>query len=143
MAAYNMSNIDVSPDVILNLMSLQQDNLHKLQQQILNDIFRSSRLELFCNKVALKTYAEFTGKHLFWSLLLMKLQAGSACNFIKKRLQYRCFPLDFMKFSRTPILKSICERLLLHLKCYAPVNNTAEAVAKYSKTATARGRNIV
>ena len=36
-----------------------------------------------------------------------------ACNFIKKRLQLRCFPLNFAKFLRTPILKNICEWVLL------------------------------
>ena len=34
-------------------------------------------------------------------------------NFIKKRLQHRCFPVNIAKFLRTPILKNICERLLL------------------------------
>ena len=29
------------------------------------------------------------------------------------RLQYKCFPMKFTKFLRTPILKNICERLLL------------------------------
>ena len=32
-----------------------------------------------------------------------------ACNFVKKRLQHRCFPVNYAKFSR-----NICERLLLH-----------------------------
>ena len=36
-------------------------------------------------------------------------------NFIKKRLQDRCFPVKFAKFLRTPISKNICEGLLL--KC--------------------------
>ena len=30
-----------------------------------------------------------------------------------KRFQLRCFPMKFRKFLRTPILKMICERLLL------------------------------
>ena len=68
---------------------------------------------------------------------------GETCNFIKKRLQYKCFPVNFMKFLGMPILKNIYERPLLHFKYYTPANNTAKAVAKYSKTATARGRNIV
>ena len=29
------------------------------------------------------------------------------CNFIKKRLQHRCFPVKFEKLLRTPILKNI------------------------------------
>ena len=34
------------------------------------------------------------------------------CNFIKKRLQHRCFPVNIAKLFRTPILKNLCERLL-------------------------------
>ena len=37
-----------------------------------------------------------------------------ACNFIMKRLQYRCFSVKNAKFLRTPILKNIFERLLLY-----------------------------
>ena len=52
-----------------------------------------------------------------------------ACNFIKKRLQHRCFPVKFKKFSKTFILKKICERLLLYgLK--------KEADRKYSEVAS-------
>ena len=37
-----------------------------------------------------------------------------ACNFIKKKLPHRCFSVKFVKFLKTPILKNICERLLLN-----------------------------
>ena len=36
-----------------------------------------------------------------------------ACNFVKKRLQHSCFPVKFVKSLKTPILKNVCERLLL------------------------------
>ena len=40
------------------------------------------------------------------------------CNFIKKRLQHRCFSANIAEIFRTPILKNICERLLLFpFKC--------------------------
>ena len=58
----------------------------------------------------IKNFVIFTGKHLCWSLFLIKLQA---CKFIEKRLQHWCFPLHVKKFLRTPILKNIRERLLL------------------------------
>ena len=35
------------------------------------------------------------------------------CNLIKKQLQHSCFPVNITKFSRTPILKNMCQRLLL------------------------------
>ena len=36
---------------------------------------------------------------------LFSMQA-SACNFIKNRSWYRCFPVSFVKFLRTPFLKN-------------------------------------
>ena len=47
---------------------------------------------------------------------LSKKVAGlNPCNFIKKRLQDIRFPVTIAKFLRTPILKNICDRLLLNL----------------------------
>ena len=51
--------------------------------------------EVFFKKGILKNFASFTGKQLFWSLFLIKLQA---CNFFKKILQHRCFSLKLAKF---------------------------------------------
>ena len=47
--------------------------------------------------------------------LFNKVAGLSACSFIKKRLQHRCFPVKLAKFLRTSILKNICERLLLKI----------------------------
>ena len=60
-------------------------------------------------KGVLKNFAIFTGKHLCRSLFL----SFKAWNFIKKRLQHRCFPLNIDKFLRKPILKDSCLRRLL------------------------------
>ena len=91
----------------------------------------------FEEKLLLKLHAEFTGKHLCQSLF-DKAAGLQTCNFIKKRLQYRCFLVNFVKFLGTPTLKTIYKQLLLHLKYYTPANNTAKIVAEYSKTVTAR-----
>ena len=37
-----------------------------------------------------------------------------AYNFIKKRFQHRCFGVNIGKFLITPILKNVCEQLLLN-----------------------------
>ena len=37
----------------------------------------SSRPEVFCKKGVLRNFAKFTGKHLCWSLLLIKVQTSS------------------------------------------------------------------
>ena len=44
-------------------------------------------------KKDLKNFEKFTGKHLCLSFF-----------FIKKRLQYMCFPVNFAKILRTPFL---------------------------------------
>ena len=44
-----------------------------------------------------------------------------ACNFIKKRIQHRCFLEKFAKFLRTSILKNICEWLLASLGSIFPL----------------------
>ena len=73
---------------------------------------RSSRPEVFCKKVVLGNFAKFTGKHLCQSHFFNKV-AGTACNFIKKRLWHRCFPVNFAKSLRTPFLKEHLWWLLL------------------------------
>ena len=105
MTANNMSNIHVSADVLWTLMLLQQV---KLQPQILHGISRSSRPKVFCKKAALKISAKFTEKHLCWSLFLIKFIKNNntitqkiiktPVQVIKKRLQYKCFPVNFAKF---------------------------------------------
>ena len=42
-----------------------------------------------------------------------KVAGLKACNFIKKRLQYRRFPVKFTKCLGTLILKNICKWLLM------------------------------
>ena len=65
--------------------------------------FRSSRPEVFCKKDVLGNFAKFTGK----------------ATLLKKRLWHRCFPLNFMKFLRTPFLTEHLRWLLLHIQIAA------------------------
>ena len=66
-------------------------------------IFRSSNRRCSVKNGVLKN---FTGKHLRWSLDLLKIQ---------KRLQHKCFPVKFAKLLRISILYNICKQLLLVL----------------------------
>ena len=47
--------------------------------------------------------------------LFNKVAGPKACDFIKKRLKLRCFPVKITKFLIKPILKNIWERLCLLL----------------------------
>ena len=46
-------------------------------------------------------FTKFTGKHLYRSLFLNKV-AGRSATLLKKKLWHKCFPLNFVKFLRTP-----------------------------------------
>ena len=69
--------------------------------------------EMFYKKDVLKNFTIFTWKHFSWSFFWKKFACLKACNFIKKRLRYMCFPVNTAQFLRTPILKNTYERLLL------------------------------
>ena len=81
---------------------------HKKQSNILKPYWRSSRPELFCKKDVLKDFAEFTGNYSRQRLFFDK----KLCNFIKKRLQRGCFPVNFPKFLRTLFLQNTSGRML-------------------------------
>ena len=49
--------------------------------------------------------------HKFCCLETGLLVTATFRNFIKKRLQHRCFPVNIGKFLRKPILENICEQL--------------------------------
>ena len=74
-----------------------------ITRTLLPFINKSSCPEMFCKKGVLRNFTKFIGKPLSQILLLTKLQV-QACNFIKKRLWHRCFPMNFVKFLRTPFL---------------------------------------
>ena len=67
-------------------------------------------------KGILKNFAKFTGKRLCQSLLLNKVEGLSPSTLSKKWLWYRCFPVNFAKFLRTPFLQNTSGRLVLLVK---------------------------
>ena len=67
--------------------------------------------QVFHKKAVFKNLAIFIGKHLCRSAFINENASFQSCNFIKKRVQHRCFPVTIAKFLRTSVLKNICERL--------------------------------
>ena len=117
--------------ILLNLLNL----LYILTQVLIaacleNESFKKTSLLVFretlltfarnnhrlCSvrKSVLRNFAKFKGKHPCQSPFLIKLQA-SLSTFLKKRLCHRCFPVNFVKFLRTPFLQNISGRLLVRL----------------------------
>ena len=65
---------------------------------------RSSDGRRSVKKGVFKSFAKFSGKHLCWSLFFTKVVGLSPETLLKMRLQHRCFPVNFSKFSRPPFL---------------------------------------
>ena len=68
--------------------------------------YRSSRPEVFCKKGILKNFTKFTGKHLCQSLFFNKVAGLRPATLSKTRLWHRCFPVNLVKFLRTPFYRT-------------------------------------
>ena len=55
---------------------------------------------------ALKSFIKFTRKRLCQSLFFNKVAELSPATLLKNRLRHRCFPMNFVKFLRTPFLQA-------------------------------------
>ena len=75
--------------------------------------FRTSHQRCSVKKIFLKIYK-----------IPQKNTCVGVCffNFIRKRLQHRCFPVKFAKFLGRTILKNICECLLLPFLGFTKLN---------------------
>ena len=93
--------------VFSNELQLKVNNLYIF----ISGKFQWSHQRCFVRKDVLKIFAIFAGK-LVLAAVLNKVAELKTCNFIKKRLQHQCFPVNITKYLRTLIFKSICERLL-------------------------------
>ena len=96
----------------LNSIESFVENFGKLIVHVYS-LYRSSRPEVFCKEGVLWNFAKFTGKHLCQSLFFKKF-AGLR-PLLKKRLWYRYFLVNFVKFFRTSFLQNTSWRLLLAL----------------------------
>ena len=67
--------------------------------------------------MAKSSYWRCSVKKVF--LEILEMEQENTCvgaNFIKKRLQHRCFPVKFETFFRTTNLQTICKAALLSLR---------------------------
>ena len=111
----HQTNSSVLVSLVIRLMPRFQDRCFRVNfAKFLRTLFyRSSHWKCSVKKGFLKIYYNKTPALKF---LFNKVAGSQACNFIKKKLQCRCFPVKFAKFSQTSILTDIYERLLLFLK---------------------------
>ena len=76
--------------------------------------FRSCHKRFSVKNTVHKNFVIFTGKHLCWSLFLIKLQAFRHATLLKRESN-RYVPVINAKFLRTLILKDSCKQRLLKI----------------------------
>ena len=80
---------------------------------MLESITAQSELDFRCTEAVtrgiLKKFRKIYRKTLVRESLFNKVASLSLATLLKKRLWYRCFPVNFAKFLRTLILKNICK----------------------------------
>ena len=69
--------------------------------------------ETVAKRCSTKNFVTFTRKHLYQSLLFFFDKVIGLVTLLKKRLRYRCFPVNLPKFLKKPILYNICKRQFL------------------------------
>ena len=69
------------------------ENYMKIQQHSFTNVLKSR-----CSK----KFRKFHQKTAALEFLFNKAEGPQPCNFIKKRLQHRCFPVKFVKSLKTP-----------------------------------------
>ena len=97
---------------------------HTMNHRDLLDLFRSSHQRCSVKKGVLKTFANFTGKHLCWSLFLITLLVFRPANLLKRyRTSHqrcsikRAVLKNFATFAGKHLLKS---RFFLKLYAFRP-----------------------
>ena len=75
---------------------------------------RNSHQMYSIKKLVLKNVAKFNGKHLCQSLFLNKVAGLRPATLLKKRLWYRCFPVNFAELLSTTFMRNTSGRLLLY-----------------------------
>ena len=86
---------------------------------------RNSRPEVFCEKVVLRNFAKFTGKHLCPSFFFIKV-AGATCNFIKKKTLAQVFSCEFCEISKNTSGGCFCIWKIYEIFRTAFTKNTRE-----------------
>ena len=82
-------------------------------------IWRGSRPDVLYKKCVLRNFAKFIGKHLCQGLFFNKVAGLRATTLLRKSLWHReCFPVNFVKFLRTPFFIEQLWWLLLYLRLY-------------------------
>ena len=79
--------------------------MHMLQENSTSGS-KSCHPEVFYKKDALKNFTKFTGKHLCRNHFFYKVAGLRPATLLKKRFGHVCFPVNIVKFLRSPFYRT-------------------------------------
>ena len=83
-------------------------------QAAVSENVRSSLRRCSVKKGVLRNFAKLTGKHQCQRVFFNKVAGFRSATLLKKIFLHRCFPVNFARFLRTPLLQNTSGRLLLN-----------------------------
>ena len=89
-------------------------------------LFRSSHRRCSVRKGVLRIFTKFTGNDLCRGLFFNRVAGHRPAALLKRRLWYRCFPMNFAKFVRTPFSQNTSGPLLLSVASQSQKNSVLE-----------------
>ena len=93
--------------------------------------YRGSCSKMLIKIGVLENFANFTRKRLFWSVLLIKLQASGLQLYLKETPKHRYFPVKPAKFLRTLILKEHLRWLSLRIMMHQGIRNCSQLTYEF------------
>ena len=91
---------------LLENFEIRSENMDKMGKARISHQRRSIK------KGVLRNFTKFTGKHLCQSLFFNKVAGLRPANSLKKRPWQICFPVNFVKFPRTPLATASLKQTL-------------------------------
>ena len=109
---------------LINKLFLQKDAFEKVIVGSKIELFRWQKQlsRVFCNRMCWKI-SQSSQENTCAGVSFEQSCRSEAFNFIKKRLQHRCFAVNFTNLLKTPIQLEVCERLLLDWYIHAKLLN--------------------
>ena len=92
---------------------------------------RSSHQRCSLRKVSRGNFAKFAGKYLCQGLFFNKVAGLKPATLLKKRFWHRCFPVNFVKFRRTPFYKEHLRWLYPQSYCKEPQYDFVEEITLF------------
>ena len=85
------------------------------KNQLVHRCFQKQPPNVFCNRRCIQRFRKiYSKKHLYQNLFFSKVTFLRPVTLLKRRHWHKCFPVNFLKFLRTPFLQNTSRRLLLY-----------------------------